>query len=126
MPAASKIVASGLHPTPPPSLERNIAEHADAMCAAIKYSVAGCLARIKEAEQNAVDRLNAYVPTEPLLDSKQAAAYLKMPLRTLHAQTSPGNLQLPFVWIGGLKRFRKVSLDAWLDDNELKIARTKL
>jgi hypothetical protein len=126
MSAVSKIVASGLHPAPTPSLQRNIAGHADAMCAAIKSSVAGCLARIQDAERNAIERLNEYIPTEPLLDSKQAAAYLKMPLRTLHAQTSPGNPQLPFVWIGGLKRFRKVSLDAWLSDNELKIARTKL
>jgi hypothetical protein len=127
MPAASKkIVESGLHPEPAPSLDKRVMTLANEMCRVLTDSVRESLARINDAEKNAIARLNEYVPTEPLMDSKQAAAYLKMPLRTFQAKSSPSNPLIPFCFIDGLKRFRKTSLDSWLDRIETKSAEVQL
>lgn len=106
--------------SPEPTFEHVVDGCVDVMCKAIRTSIAASLARIREAEQNAIARLNAYVPTEPLMDSKQAAAYLKLPLRTLQLKSCPSNPAIPHCWIDGAKRFRKTSLDSWLDKNEVK------
>ena len=107
-------------PQSEPRLERAVADSTDAICRAIKASISASLERIREAEKSAIDRLNEYVPTEPLMDSKQAAAYLNIPLRTLQLKSCPSNPVVPHCWIDGAKRFRKTSLDAWLDRNEVK------
>jgi hypothetical protein len=126
MNATANILESGLRPEPAPTLERAVSESTSSICHAIASSIAASLMRIREAEKNAITRLNEFVPTEPLMDSKQAAAYLRIPLRSLHLMTCPKNLELPFVWIGGVKRFRKASLDAHLDNAEIKRVKVKL
>jgi hypothetical protein len=126
MAATSKIVDSGLHPRPAPSLEGKVLEYTESICAAFIATVRESLLKIKEAESAAIERLNEYVPTERLLTSKEAAAYLRIPLRSLHLMTCPKNHELPFNWISSQKRFRKAQLDTWLNDNEVKRARTKL
>ena len=120
MPAAQKIIPSGLHPAPEPSLEGKVLEYTGQICSAFMAAVIQSLGKIQEAERAAVARLQAYTPTERLMDSKEAAAYLKIPLRSLHQMTSPHNQELPFNWIGNQKRFRKAQLDAHLERNEVK------
>jgi hypothetical protein len=109
-----------------PRLERAVSECVDAMCRAIRSSITASLARINDAEKNAIARLNSYVPTEPLMDSRQAAAYLKLPLRTLQLKSCPSNPLIPHCFIDGAKRFRKSSLDAWLDSVEVKAPEVRL
>lgn len=123
MPAAQKIVQSGLHPKTP---EQNVLEYANDIGVAFITLVRESVLKIREAERAALSRLNEYVPTEPLMDSKQAAAYLNIPLRSLHLMTSPHNQELPFNWIGRQKRFRKAQLDAHLDRNEVRPKEVKL
>ncbi len=116
----TNIVESGLHPEPAPTLERTVLQHTDDICKAMRAAVKQSLANIKAAENAAVERLTAYWPTEPLLTRQQAAAYLNIKLRMLDVMTRPASTQIPFVKIGGLKRFRKLALDAWLDEKEIR------
>lgn len=126
MGARANIVQSGLHPKPPPSLETKVLAHTEDICNAFMSTVKASLDRIHEAENAAVDRLQTYWPTEPLLTRQQAAAYLNIKLRMLDVMTRPGSTQIPFNKIGGLKRFRKPALDQWLTDNEVKKVQVKL
>lgn len=120
MPAAQKIIPSGLHPAADPSLESKVLGYTEEICAAFIAAVQASLLKIQEAERNAITRLNEYVPTEPLMNRTQAAAYLKLKLRQFDLLSSPSNPQIPYVKIGGQKRFRKVSIDGWLDGIEIK------
>lgn len=121
-----KIVESGLHPKAEPTLDAKVLELTEQICIAFIGTVKESVLKIKEAERTAIARLNEYVPTEPLMDSKQAAAYLRIPLRTLHLMTSPSNIVLPFNRVGDRKRFRKAQLDSWLERNEVKPKGVKL
>lgn len=116
----TNIVESGLHPAPEPTLERAVLQHTEQICRSMMATVKQSLANIKAAENAAVERLTAYWPTEPLLTRQQAAAYLNIRLRMLDVMTRPAGTDIPFVKIGGLKRFRKVSLDQWLAEHEVK------
>jgi len=51
---------------------------------------------------------------EPLLDSRQAAAILKVHPRTLQRLVHRG--QIHAVHVGKLWRFRASALDAWMDN----------
>lgn len=125
-PASKKIVESGLHPAPETSLENRVLGYTEEICAAFVAAVQESLLKIQEAERNAIARLNEYVPTEPLMTRKQAAAYLNLKVRQFDLMSSPSNPQIPYVKLGGQKRFRKVSMDAWLDGIEVKKARVQL
>jgi len=118
--STENIVESGLHPKPPPTLERTVLQHTEGICDALTAAVKASLARIKEAEVAAVERLNEFVPTEPLLTRKQTAAYLGIRLRQLDVLTRPGSTAIPFNKLGGLKRFRKCQIDRHLEDMEIK------
>lgn len=126
MGARPNIVQSGLHPKPPASFEKRVLDHTEDICRAFQSTVRASLDRIHEAENAAVDRLQIYWPTEPLLTRQQAAAYLNIKLRMLDVMTRPGSTDIPFNKIGGLKRFRKPALDAWLEQHEIKKAQVKL
>lgn len=79
------------------------------------------VATINEAEQSALTRLNAYVPTDRLLTLEEAAAYLRMKPRCLDEGTRPHREPvMPFIIQGGKKKFRKISLDAELERLERK------
>lgn len=119
MPAAQKIVQSGLRPAKP-TLSDTLDAATDEMCNGIRDFVADTYARIKAAEEDAIARLNEFTPTESLMSLKVAAAYLAIPKRTLEYLTSPQVLEVPFVWVGHQKRFLKSSVDAWLRDREVK------
>lgn len=123
MASPQKIVESGLRPQTP---EQNVLEYANDIGVAFITLVRESVLKIREAERAALSRLNEYVPTEPLMDSRQAAAYLRIPVRSLHLMTSPHNIELPFNWIGGQKRFRKAQLDSHLERNEVKPKEVKL
>lgn len=120
MKAAAKIIPSGLAPSPAPSLDEKALALVDDLADALRDSVRDMLANIRSHEQDAILRLNEFTPTEPLMDRKLAAAYLKIQPRTVDHLSSPSVLDLPFVWVGGVKRFRKQSLDTWLDEREVK------
>lgn len=123
---AANIVESGLHPKPAPTLERTVLQHTEGICDAIMATVKQSLANIKAAENAAVERLHEFVPTERLLDRKEAAAYLHLRVRQLDVMTRPGSTEIPFNKIGGLKRFRKDRLDGWLDETEVRKRAIKL
>lgn len=123
MPASEKIVESGLHPQ---SSEQKVLDYADEIGMALVTLVRESVLKIKEAERQAIARLEEYVPTEPWMTAKQAAAYLQIPLRSLHLMTCPKNIELPFNWIANQKRFRKAQLDAHLLRNEVKRKETRL
>jgi hypothetical protein len=126
MTRASKIVPIRSEaPVPSPSIDDNVFALVDGLSAALRDSVRDMLANIRAAENDAIRRLNEYTPTEPLMDRNLAAAYLRIQPRTVDYLSSPSVMELPFVWIGGVKRFRKKSLDAWLDDRETKKAKVK-
>lgn len=126
MDAQAKIVQSGLHPKPPPTLETRVLAHTEDICNAFMAAVRASLDRIKAAEEAAIARLETYVPTERLLDRHEAAAYLKLKVRQLDVMTRPASTEIPFSKIGGLKRFRKPALDQWLEDNEVKKVQVRL
>lgn len=117
MASPQKIIQSGLRPQSP---EQKILELADDIGIALITLVKEAVLKVKEAEHDSISRLNEYVPTEPLMDSKQAAAYLRIPLRTLHLMTCPSNIVLPFNRVGDRKRFRKAQLDSWLERHEVR------
>ena len=67
MGAHSNVVESGLHPKPSESLETRVLRHTEDICRSMMSAVKASLDRIHEAENSAVDRLEAYWPAEPLL-----------------------------------------------------------
>lgn len=126
MPAAQKIVESGLRPTPKPALDNTLRAATQTMSDAIHAEVSRVFAAIKAAEEDAIARLNEFTPTESLMSLKTCAAYLDIPKRTLEQLTSPKVLEVPFVWVGGQKRFIKASVDSYLRDRETKRKGVKL
>jgi hypothetical protein len=120
--AAPNIIPSGIEPRRQ-SVEAHVAAIAE-LLATISHDVIRVL---HEGEQDALKRLNEYVPTERLLDLKEAAAYLNVTRRWLDEGTRPGREPVaPFLVIGGKKQFRKASLDAELERREVKPTEVKL
>jgi helix-turn-helix protein len=67
-------------------------------------------------------RLAHVTPTDPLLPPAGAAAYLGVAVHTLETWRSarrPGRF-VPFVKVGGLIRYRKSALDAFLSQGEVR------
>ena len=60
-------------------------------------------------------------PTPPLMDKKQAAAYLNISLRTLDMITAATHLQ--FSRIGGSVRFKQSDLDAYISKSTVRAKR---
>lgn len=78
------------------------------------------LDKLRKAEKSAIERLESYVPTEPLLKTPEAAAYLGFSKRWLDEHTRAGGIpEVPVIFIGGEKRFRKSSLDRYLENREI-------
>lgn len=121
-----KIIDSGLHARPAPSLATRVLAHTEDICKAFLSAVTASLDRIHEAELAAVARLETYVPTDRLLTRQEAAVYLHIRVRQLDEMTRPGSTDIPFNKLGKHKRFRKSSLDSWLLDSEIKKARVRL
>lgn len=126
MTATQKIIPSGLRPAAKAALDETLRAAADVISEAIRRSLAVTFATIKASEENAIARLNEFTPTESLMDLRLAAAYLAIPKRTLEYLTGPTVLQVPFIWVGGVKRFRKCSLDNWLEEREVRRKAVKL
>ncbi len=85
------------------------------------------LANIRTAETDGLLRLNEYVPTDRLLTLKEAATYLGFSARWLDNSTRQDKAPVvPFLIIGGAKRFRKASLDRELESREIKRPKVKL
>lgn len=55
------------------------------------------------------------LPTDDtLLSVEQAAAFLKLAIRTLDVWRSTGRHGLPYIKVGGAVRYRRTDLEAWL------------
>ena len=76
-------------------------------------------AQLESLVEKAVDRAlakarpSATGATAPVLNSDEAAAYLKMPVGVLRKRVRKG--EVPSFKIGSLLRFRVTELEAWLD-----------
>lgn len=91
------------------------------LCELLARSVEASLAKIKEAERAAVERLEQYFPQERLLTLKEAAAYLHYKPRTIDSYTSPSKPPLiTFTMIGGEKRFKRLWLDQAIEQGAVK------
>ena len=55
----------------------------------------------------------APIDPEPLLTTKQVAAWLSMKENYVYAESAAG--RMPSVQIGRYRRFRRSALEAWLD-----------
>lgn len=100
---------------------------ATALAEAMVAEAWDCIETLRNAETQAIESLRAYVPAERLLTTKEAAAYLRFTPRWLDERTRPGSIpSIPFILIGGEKRFRKESLDRWLDSEEIGQKRVNL
>lgn len=58
------------------------------------------------------------MPTERLLSSDEVADILDVSQNTLAKWRRTGDQELPYVMVGGLVRYRKSDVDAFLDDLE--------
>lgn len=102
-------------------LETEAMHRVEEFCSLLLACAGKSLDRLREAEESALRRLEEYVPTEPLLNTRQAAAYLGFTARWLDEATRPGKEPVvPFMMIGGCKRFRKSALDQALTQKEVK------
>lgn len=52
-----------------------------------------------------------------LMDIKELAAYLSITVR--HVRRLVQDRRIPFLKVGGLLRFRRSAIDAWLDDRRV-------
>lgn len=105
------------------SIDNEIHEASEKLGALIIQRATAALTVIRQAEKAAIEQLNEYVPTERLLLLEEAAAYLRMSPRSLDEGTRPGREPvMPFLIQGGRKKFRKASLDAELEQMEVRAA----
>ena len=57
---------------------------------------------------------------DPLLDTAEAAEFLRVQRSTLAVWRSTGRYALPFVRIGRLVRYRRSALERWRSEREFK------
>lgn len=55
-------------------------------------------------------------PAEPLMTAREVAAHLGVPVSWVYAQTRAG--ALPCVHLGRYRRYRRASIDAWLQTQQ--------
>ncbi|HEY2711400.1 MAG TPA: hypothetical protein VGI60_02715 [Chthoniobacterales bacterium] len=79
------------------------------------------LRRLNKAEDEALERLRDYVPTERLMTLKEAAAYLNFSTRWLDEGTGAKRKTpiVPVIRIGASKRFSKRAIDQHLAQMEV-------
>ncbi len=58
--------------------------------------------------------ISASTNADPLLSRTEAAEYLGMKIGTLEVWASTGRYNLPFIKVGRIPKYRKSSLDAWI------------
>lgn len=115
--ARANVIPSGIEPA---SVDRELLDLVAQIESLFRKRVLMTLHAIQQAEADCLARLHEYTPTERLLDIKEAAAYLKYAPRTLDSWTRPGCIpKIPFILLGGEKRFRKTALDSWLDRQQV-------
>lgn len=56
----------------------------------------------------------AVPPLDPLLDSEQTAAILKVSTKTLNVWRCTGRVNLPYVKVGARVRYRRADVDAYI------------
>lgn len=119
MPSKSNIVAHSFEQGA--GLDREIHELAYQLGVCLTNRVESLIDELVTAEKAALTRLAEYVPQDRLLNVKEAAAYLKFSPRWLDEGTRPGKSPVvPFILIGGEKRFRLSSLDQHLTRLEVR------
>jgi len=122
MKPAANIIPSGIEPR-----KQSIDAHVAAIAELLGNISRDVIRVLHEGEQDALKRLNEYVPTERLLELPEAAAYLGVKVRWLDEGTRPGREPVaPFLIIAGKKKFRKASLDAELERREVRPTEVKL
>jgi hypothetical protein len=114
----AKIIESGITPQE---------SRLDLLKSAMRQYAEQAIAELEAAQQVALARLAEWTPRERMLDTAEAAAYLKKSRRWLDEATRDGrNPLVTYVKIGGEKRFRKAALDDYADRNAVKRQEVKL
>lgn len=109
-----------------PTARENVDKAAAALCQSLREYVEETLDGIDCDAEQCLAKLRKFIPTERLLTTNEAAAYLKVQPQTLRDWCAGGLPKLPFIQLGTERRFRLSELEHYLESRTFRPKEIKL